>query len=73
MASQRDHSFRKKHYIALFSLVCTWLAFIAGVIVAKGLKLIELSDSVTTALLVNSTATVLGIFVIAAKWLYPRK
>ncbi len=36
--------------------------FAKGVIVAKGLKFIELSDSVTTALLVNSTATVFRDF-----------
>ena len=66
------YTFRKKGYSALFQLICGWLALVGVVLLGVATRCLHLSDTVLVALLTTSTATVLGIFAIAAKWLFPK-
>lgn len=66
------HQFRQRGYLALFGLIVAWLVFIAVVLYSSGRGLLVLANSVLITLLTTSTATVLGIFAIAAKWLFPK-
>ncbi len=51
-------------------MIC-WLVFVGLSVVATGIKWLLLSDAVLIALVTTTTATVLGIFIIVAKWLFP--
>ncbi len=55
----------------LFQLMIGWLGFVAICVVAVALHIFALNDPVVIALITTTTATVLGIFVIVAKWLFP--
>jgi len=57
----------------LFWLIVVWLAFVVtyvGLTASTGGKF-KLSDSVLIAFITSSTVSVLGLFVLAAKWLFP--
>lgn len=63
---------------ALFTLICIWLYFIGNVlwecaVFPEGLERdpFQLPDSVAIALITSTTVNVLGLFVLAARWLYP--
>ena len=66
------YTFRKRGYRALFQLICGWLTLVGVVLLGVATRCLHLSDTVLVALLTTSTATVLGIFAIAAKWLFPK-
>ncbi len=62
----------------LFALVVAWLSFILYFIYLSGLRhpdtslpVLAISDVVICALIGSTTVNVIGLFYIAAKWLYP--
>lgn len=65
---------RKTYANRLFIMTVGWLVFIGLVISAHGSVGVafELSDSVLIALITTSTATVIGIFLVVAKYLFYR-
>lgn len=72
------HDLRKEVLPKLYSLAKWWLGFVVTVIFLQGVKpeflrYFHWSDPVIIALLTTSTATVLGMFGIAANWLFPKK
>ena len=67
------HETRLGYVLKLFCLIVIWL-FIASLFVAfHGFHLwgFELSEKVLIALITSTTANVLGLFYVVAKWLYP--
>lgn len=66
---------RKFYTPALFWVLVGWLAFIVLTVLAHGSPSCPfvLSDSVMIALLTTSTATVVGVFAIVARSLFPKK
>ena len=81
---ERDlHSFRKVILVALFILVVGWLASVVIAVwlsghygneqylATKPTFVFKLSDPVLVAFISSTTVSVIGIFVIAAKWLFP--
>ena len=56
----------------LFMLSVVWTIFIGAFLVAAGLGNLRVSDSVLIALITTTTANVLGLFYIVAKWLFPQ-
>ena len=66
------------HYVrlfilaALFVLVLAWLGSVALLLLLQGLKVwgFWLSDKVIIAFITSTTVSVLGLFHIAAKWLF---
>lgn len=68
------HNFRQDSYSKLLGTIWAWLGFVAAVVLSAGFGWwqFQLSNPVLIALLTTSTAIVLGIFAIAAKWLFPK-
>ncbi len=66
------------HYVrlvllaALFILVITWLLSIAGLLIMIGFRVWDfaLTDKIVIAYMTSTTVSVLGLFHIAAKWLF---
>lgn len=71
------YRFRKKGYAYLYRLIIYWLLFVAAIIlltvVLQACALPTVANSVLIALMTTTTASVLGIFTIAAMWLFPKK
>lgn len=67
------HKMRKKFAPWLFGLVCVWLVVVSVAIFFSGFKFycFNLSDKVLIAFIATTTANVLGLFYVVAKWLYP--
>lgn len=61
--------------IALFILVVLWVVSIPGLLLIVGYQYrgFNLSDSVIIAYITSTTVSVLGLFHIAAKWLFSDK
>lgn len=77
-----NHELRQKYLDKLFRMIKLWLFFNAFIILAQGITLtfkpyfsisFMLERSTIIAVLTTTTATVLGLFGIAARWLFPRK
>lgn len=69
-----EHSLRIRTFNKLFILMVFWLIItIVTLVLSGGLDSFNLSDAVLITLLSTTTLNVLGIFAIAAKWLFPKK
>lgn len=69
-----EHKLRIKTFDKLFILIVCWLAVTMSIIIRSGgEEHFNLSDAVLITLLSTTTLNVLGIFAIAAKWLFPKK
>jgi hypothetical protein len=64
---------RKRYAILLFGLSAVWLIFIGAFLVFAGIEKLKVADSVLIALVSTTTANVLGLFYIVARWLFPNK
>jgi len=72
------HTLRKRYSIALFGLVCVWVLTVWVVLTLQGLGKLpwlggwtfSLSDTVLIAYITSTTASILGLFGIAAYWLF---
>lgn len=78
------HELRKKYLPKIYFLIISWFAFIAigFSLYTTGIFILELRAKsyiqilpgyVIVAFLTTSTANVIGLFVICARWLYPNK
>lgn len=67
------HKMRKKFAPYLFGLVCFWLVVVSISVFLSGFALwgFNLSDKVIITFIATTTANVLGLFYVVAKWLYP--
>ncbi|MEM9415893.1 MAG: hypothetical protein AAGA29_10515 [Planctomycetota bacterium] len=85
-AYKQDFELRKEYTPQIFKLVRVWLIFVAVFLVASSLPglsfrvcgvpirlSIKTSDVVLVALLGQATATVVGLFVVVARWIYPKR
>ncbi len=62
---------RDEYIPKLFRMMIFWLILVGVCVLTVGLKWLWLNDAVLIALITTTTATVLGIFIIVAKWLFP--
>jgi hypothetical protein len=71
----QDRSERQKYAHRVFCLVVAWLFAMGLVVVAQGLDLggFALSDAVVLTLIGSTTASVVGIFLIVAWYLFPSR
>ncbi len=67
------HEIRKPYIDKLFYLTVVWLAIVIIFLVlqATAKNFFSLPDSVLIAFITSSTVSVLGLFVLAARWLFP--
>lgn len=68
----QDNQGRRAFSRNIFTVTIVWLAFVMVVVVQCARKLWELSDAVLIALITTTTATVIGIFLIVANYLFNR-
>ncbi|MFZ7141600.1 hypothetical protein ACLSY0_00335 [Avibacterium avium] len=81
------HEIRKTHLQRLFILTCVWSGLVIFVLISTGLKRLwwfptppclealkfELESSVLIAFITSTTATIIGLYTIAAYWLFKKK
>ncbi|WP_025799901.1 hypothetical protein [Hoylesella saccharolytica] len=72
VSKQQDRQQRGKFAGHIFILMCIYLALAIIIVMLKGCQLLTLSDIVTNVLLSTTTANVIGIFAIVAKYLFHR-
>jgi hypothetical protein len=67
------HQLRKDYSGKLFSLIVVWLIFVlvyVGLAASTGGRF-RLAESVLIAFITSTTVSVLGLFLLVAKWLFP--
>lgn len=71
----QDRDERKKYASRVFWLVVIWLAAIGMILMLQGFGIgkFDLSDSVLLMLIGTTTGSVVGIFLIVANYLFPRR
>jgi hypothetical protein len=73
LETQDTHTLRLKYTFNIFIIICTWLAFVIVGVFFSGFKLFNfsLSDKVLIAFITSTTISVLGLFIVVAKWMFP--
>lgn len=66
---QQARNLRETYARRLFVLICIWISSVLVFVLFS--KFLELSDAVLIALVSGSTANVLGLFYVVAKYLFP--
>ena len=70
----QDIEERKAYASKIFKLICSWIGGVFFILVMSGFQLhFKLSDSVLIALVGGTTASVIGIFVVVANYLFPKR
>lgn len=71
----QDRDERKKYASRVFLLVVVWLVAIGMILVLQGFGIgkFDLSDNVLLMLIGTTTGSVVGIFLIVANYLFPRR
>ncbi len=64
---------RKRYAARLFVLSVFWLLAIGTFLFLAGAGMLRVADSVLIALITTTTANVLGLFYIVARWLFPNR
>jgi hypothetical protein len=67
------HHIRKRYTGRLFWLIVGWLFAVLFFVVCSGFRVFgfSLSDAVIISFITSTTVSVLGLFLVPAKWLYP--
>lgn len=79
------HKIRKKHLSRLFLLTCIWSGIVIFLLISQGLHRLwwfptcyfealafNLDNSVLIAFITSTTATIIGLYTIAAYWLFKK-
>ncbi|MBA3357265.1 MAG: hypothetical protein H0U18_15265 [Pyrinomonadaceae bacterium] len=71
--TKRINLFRLGMLVALFAVIILWIVSVMAITAILGFHLwgFTLSDAVMMTYITTTTASVFGLFLIAAKWLYP--
>lgn len=67
---RQDRRQRGRFSIWIFGFMGVYMVFILAVLVLAGAGVLSLSDTVLVSLLTTTTADVIGIFIIVAKYLF---
>lgn len=68
---KQDRRERKRYAELVFRLVCWWLAGVMALVCAAGFETVHLEEAVLLAIVGSTTASVVAIFVVVAKYLFP--
>ena len=68
---RQDRRERKRYAELVFRLVCWWLAGVMALVCSAGLDVIRLDEAVLMTIVGSTTASVVAIFVVVAKYLFP--
>lgn len=68
---KQDRRERKRYAELVFRLVCWWLVSVMALVFCVGLDAIRLDEMILTTIVGSTTASVVAIFVVVAKYLFP--
>lgn len=68
----QDNTSRRKFSWAIFTVMVLWMVMVLFVVIFCATGRWHLSDSVLIALITTTTATVIGVFVVVANYLFNR-
>jgi hypothetical protein len=68
---KQDRRERKRYAELVFRLVCWWLVGVMALVCCAGLDAIRLDEAVLMTIVGSTTASVVAIFVVVAKYLFP--
>ena len=71
---RQDIAERRKYANRIFCLICVWLGVMMLIVIAEGLSVVipfKLDTSIVITAISTTTASVLGIFLIVANYLFP--
>lgn len=73
LEAQDTHNLRLDYIKRIFCLVCIWLALVVISVFLSGFKLYNfaLPNSVLIAFITSTTISVVGLFIVVSKWLFP--
>ncbi|MCP4263971.1 MAG: hypothetical protein GY777_00070 [Candidatus Brocadiaceae bacterium] len=73
LEAQDTHKLRLNYASRIFLIVCIWLGCVIVGVFLTGFKILgfSLSDKVLIAFITSTTISVLGLFIVVAKWLFP--
>ena len=71
--AKQDRKQRGKFAVAIFGLLCLYMACTMLIVYLNGLKILDLSETVMSIMLGTTTANVIGVFVVVAKYLFHHK
>lgn len=72
-SKKQDREQRKKFAAWIFGVVCVYILSVLTLLYIIGFSFAYLTDTVLVALLTTTTANVIGLLVIVARYLFPRK
>lgn len=72
-SKKQDRQQRGDFAYKIFALVWFYIIVVLGIVICAGDKLLFLNDNVLNVLLSTSLASVIGMFTIVAKYLFPNK
>lgn len=70
---EQDREQRKAYALKIFWLLCIYLICVGGLVVLSGLSCVVLSDAVLVTLLGTNCASVISLFAIVTKYLFPHR
>lgn len=68
---KQDRRERKRYAELVFRLVCWWLAGVMALVCCSGMGAVHLDEMVLVTMVGSTTASVVAIFVVVAKYLFP--
>lgn len=68
---KQDRRERKRYAELVFRLVCWWLVVVMALVCCSGVGVVRLDEMVLTTIVGSTTASVVAIFVVVAKYLFP--
>lgn len=69
-SKKQDREQRKKFSFWIFMFVCVYMALALVILILSGFGILDMSDGVVVALLTTTTANVIGLFAVVAKYLF---
>lgn len=70
---KQDRRERKRYAELVFRLVCWWLVGVMALVCCSGLGAMRLDEIVLMTIVGSTTASVVAIFVVVAKYLFPHR
>lgn len=72
-SKKQDREQRKKFSFWIFLFVCVYMILALIILILSGCKVLEFSNGIVVALLTTTTANVIGLFAVVAKYLFHPK
>lgn len=72
-SKKQDREQRKMFSFRIFVFVCAYMTLALVILILSGLDILVLSNGVIAALLTTTTANVIGLFAVVAKYLFHPK